>query len=80
MREADLIVEIEKRLAKDRQKKHGGTAPGRKKNTSADISQSVKGRANDRVSTAVGMKRDTYEKARKIYEAANGIGQGEHWC
>jgi hypothetical protein len=52
-REAAVLLPIEERRAKERQANHGA-APGRKANTSGNISGSVQGEARDLVASRVG--------------------------
>ena len=76
---------IEPRLkvaAKERQRAHGGTAPGKAAPTTPDLirgsarrgdenpASSAKGRAGDQVAKLVGKDRRTLEKAQKVVEAA----------
>ena len=70
VRHAERIGEVERRLAKERQREHGGTAPGRQANTSADSAQ-VSGRARERTASAVGMSHDTLAKAADVVHAAD---------
>lgn len=53
--------------AKERQREHGGTAPGKH---SGEIPQSVVGRAADKLSAFVGKDRKTIEKAEAVVAAA----------
>jgi len=59
------IEAIEKPKAIERQKEHGGTAPGKKKH-SAQIAQSVPGRVTKKVAAVVGIGERTYEKAKAV--------------
>jgi N6-adenosine-specific RNA methylase IME4 len=59
---------VEREAAKERQREHGKTAPGRKH--SGQVAHSVKGRAADKVAKATGMARRTLEKAEAIVAAA----------
>ena len=65
------VEAIESKAAKERQRKHGGTSPGRSKNTSGKLPE-VKGghRTRTRVAKAVGMRDRTYEKAKAVVQAA----------
>jgi len=63
------IEAIESRAAKERQREHGETAPGRHGDTGGKLPQ-LKGKTRDRVAAAVGMKARTYEKAKAVVEAA----------
>ena len=67
MREADEIEKIEKDRAKERLKTSTG---GAKPRPTATLPEADKGEAREKVSAAVGMKPRTYDKARKVYEAA----------
>lgn len=65
---ADHIESIERQRAEERKRQHGGTAPGRRKNTPADSAE-VSGDAGDtreKVAAAVGVSHDTLTKARKV--------------
>lgn len=62
----DVIEAQEKPKARERQREHGGTAPGR--NTPGPGSQSV--RTRDIVGAAVGMSGYTYQRAKAVKEAA----------
>ncbi|HUT56718.1 MAG TPA: ParB N-terminal domain-containing protein [Phycisphaerae bacterium] len=55
--------------AKERQREHGGTAPGRPKNTPGNLPE-VSGEAREQVAAAVGMKPRTYDKAKAVVKAA----------
>lgn len=59
------IEQLLKQHAKDRQRAHGGTAPGRK---SEGKTESF--RANERAAALTGTKRRTLEKAEKVVDAA----------
>jgi ParB family chromosome partitioning protein len=63
------LEELERKKAKERQKKHGGTAPGRKGDTGGNLPP-VKGKTRDKVAEVVGMSPRTYEKAKAVVEAA----------
>jgi hypothetical protein len=56
------IEAVEKGAAKERQREHGKTAPGRRKNTSGKLPEVIQGEAREKVAAAVGMKARTYEK------------------
>ncbi len=60
---ADAAFPAEKAKAKERQKIHGNTAPGRK-NTPGKFPEVKRGEAKDRVAKSVGMDRKTFEKAK----------------
>lgn len=59
---------LEKAAAKQRQREHGKTAPGRKQ--SGQVARSDKGRAADKVAKVAGMARRTLEKAAAVVDAA----------
>ncbi len=69
---------LEKPKAKARQREHGDTAPGKSKNTSGKLPEVSTGRARDRVASAVGMSGKTYEKAKKVVEAAEANRPEHH--
>jgi hypothetical protein len=60
------LEEFEEREAKKRQKEHGGTAPGRPKDTSGKLPEVSTGRTRDKVAAAIGMSGKTYEKAKAV--------------
>ena len=62
------LLPLEKAAAKERQKRHGDTAPGRKKQ-SGKISRSD-GRVRDRIASFAGISGRTLEKIQAIVEAA----------
>jgi ParB family chromosome partitioning protein len=81
----DAIEPLERAAAKERQREHGGTAPGKH---SGEIPASDKGRALDKVAKIVGKDRKTIQKARAVRDAARAdperFGQaarryGPHW-
>jgi hypothetical protein len=59
----------EKAAAKERQRAHGGTAPGRRKKHSGKVSHSD-GRARDKIAAFAGMSGRTIAKIQAIVEAA----------
>ena len=59
----------EEKAAKERQREHGGTAPGKSKNTSANLAE-VKGESRERVAKAAGIGHTTLKKAAEVCEAA----------
>jgi ParB-like chromosome segregation protein Spo0J len=63
------LEEAARKEAKERQKDHGKTAPGKRKDTSAKLAE-VKGEARDQVADAVGMGHTSYQKAKAVVEAA----------
>jgi N6-adenosine-specific RNA methylase IME4 len=60
------IEPLLKAEAKERQREHGGTAPGKH---SGQVGTSDKGRARDKISNRTGKKRTTLDKAEKLIEA-----------
>jgi len=63
--------EAEREAAKNRQRKHGGTAPGKPKNTSEKFTQVSSGKARDKIANAVGsISGVTYERAKTVVKAA----------
>ena len=66
---AEAIEAVETKAAKERQRAHAGTAPGRSKNTGAKLAP-VKGKTRDAVAAAVGKKRTTLAKAKAVVQAA----------
>ena len=65
------IEAIESKAAKARQAAAGPiTGKGKKRSGVAKLTTPMKGRANAKVATAVGMKRTTYEKAKAVVQAA----------
>lgn len=73
MRESDYLMKIERDRAKERQREHGDTAPGRLANTCGNVATSVEpGKTRDIVAEKIGMKPRTFDKARTTWEKANG--------
>lgn len=66
----EALEVYERKKAKERQREHGGTAPGKEKNTSEKISEVFVGESRQKVSAAVGMSHPTYTKAKAVVEAA----------
>jgi len=64
---AKAVDQKEKKAAKERQRKHGGTAPGKH---SAKVSLSDSGRATDRVARYARVSGRTLGKAMEVVEAA----------
>jgi len=65
------IEEVESRKAKERQRAHGGTAPGRRADTSENSSGvNEGGKARDKVAAALGMSGPTYDKLKAVADAA----------
>ena len=60
---------LQKAAAKERQRLHGGTAPGRKKQ-SGKLSRSDRGRVRDKIASFAGISGRTLEKIQTIVEAA----------
>lgn len=65
---ADALEPLERQAAKERQRDHRETAPGRKH--SGEIPHSVGHRALDHVARAIGKDRKTIAKAREVRDAA----------
>ena len=63
------LLPLEKAAAKERQRRHGGTAPGCKKQ-SGKISRSDDGRVRDKIAGFAGISGRTLEKIQTIVEAA----------
>ena len=65
----ERLEPIEAELAKQRQKEHGGTAPGRK-NTGGHLntSDSDTGKARDLIARKVGLSPTTYQRAKTIIQ------------
>jgi hypothetical protein len=66
----EAVRPLEKKLAKERQREHGGTAPGRKLNTGAKLAQVSRGKTRDKVARYVGMGRTNLKTAKEVVEAA----------
>ena len=66
----EVLRPMEQEAAKERQKEHGGTAPGKAKNTSENFSEVIKGETDTKVAKAVGMSAPTYRKAAAVVAAA----------
>src|SRR5262249_25677064 len=62
------IESLERPAAKERQREHGNTAPGKKH--SGQVAPSVSGRAADMAARATGKSRRTLEKAEAVMDAA----------
>ena len=69
---AKALEPQEKKAAKERQRKHGDTAPGKKANTVGKLPKVLdsRGRAADKLSKYAGVSRRTLEKATEVMEAA----------
>ncbi len=67
---------MERPAAKERQKDHGGTAPGKGKNTCGKLPQLIAGRTREKVGEAIGVSGKTYEKAKQVAEAGQPPGPG----
>jgi hypothetical protein len=61
---------LERESAKDRQRQHAGTAPGKKKNTGGNLPQVMTGRTRDLVAEHVGLGARTLDKAMFVVDAA----------
>ncbi|SRR6266851_5457274 len=67
------VEKLIKPLMEERQREHGGTAPGRPKNTSGNLPEVSNGRpdrARDVAAAATGVSPRTYEKIKAVAEAA----------
>ena len=65
----DLIEPLERELAAQRKRAHGGTAPGRRANTPGKATGSeAAGDSRDRTAAAVGVSGRTYERGAKVLE------------
>ena len=70
---AKAIEEMEAAKAKERQREHGKTAPGKAKDTSEKFTEVISkpnGEAKTKAAAAVGMSRPTLAKAQAVVEAA----------
>ena len=67
---ADAVEAYERKAAKERQKEHGRTAPGKSKNTSAKLAQVNSGKSREKVAKAAGTGRTTLARARAVVKAA----------
>jgi hypothetical protein len=65
---ADAVEAYERKAAKERQKEHGGTAPGKRKNTSAESTPVSETRQS--VAKSAGTSHFTLARARAVVEAA----------
>lgn len=65
------VESFEKPAAKERQKEHGKTAPGRAKSTSPKLGEVKPGRTTEKVGEAVGMSHATYEKAKAVVDSGD---------
>lgn len=63
------LEELERPKAKERQKEHGKTAPGKGKNTSENFTE-VSGTTREKVGEAIGMSGPTYQRAKAVVAAA----------
>lgn len=71
------IEELEKPAAKLRQREHGGTAPGKGRNTGGNLPQVTDaGKTRDKVAKTLGVSGRTYEKAKQVVEAAEQDPEG----
>jgi ParB family chromosome partitioning protein len=69
------LLPMENAAAKERQRKHGGTAPGRKKQ-SGQVSQGDDGRVRDKIAGFAGISGRTLTKIQAIVEAAEREPRG----
>jgi len=68
--------------AKERQRKHGGTAPGKAKDTQVNSSLSVSGQSRDQIGVQFGISGPTVDRGRKVAELgipelAQAVHQGK---
>jgi DNA modification methylase len=70
MHEADQLELLERERAKQRQRAHGGTAPGRAADSGGKLAGSESGETREKLAAAVGMKGRSFAKARTVYQAA----------
>lgn len=70
-READELMIIEAEKARGRQ--------GTRTDITATLREGDKGEASEKVAAAIGMKARTYEKERKVWEAAKAGNHGWHF-
>jgi 16S rRNA G966 N2-methylase RsmD len=69
MKEKDKLEWVEREHAKERQKEHGHTAPGKPSDTPAQMGVSVpKGESRDKVAEKIGMSRGTMLRAEKVWD------------
>ena len=61
---------IERPKAKERKREHGGTAPGRKRNTGGKFPP-VKQKTRDAVGAAVGLSGKSYERAKAVVDSGD---------
>lgn len=66
MKPAANLKEFYAAEAKERQKEHGKTAPGKPKNTSGNISGSDSGDARDKAAATVGVSGKLVDAAAKV--------------
>ena len=64
----DKVREVFDLRAKERQKSHGGTAPGKTKDTPGNVTGSVSVDARDEAGKAVGVSGSLIDRARKVRE------------
>ena len=67
---AERLEPMEKKAAKERQKDHGKTAPGKRTNTPENFTEVIRANSSDRVASAVGMSRPTLSKIKAVAQAA----------
>jgi N6-adenosine-specific RNA methylase IME4 len=66
----EMIAEIERPAAKERQRRSPGRPANGQPKTSGKLPDVSKGDARDRIAAAVGMSGKTYERAKKVIDAA----------
>lgn len=64
---SEYLLKIEKAKAKQRQKEHGGTAPGKTKDTGGKITTSDKGKSRDKVAEQLGVSGKTCLKLADMH-------------
>ena len=67
---AEELEERERLAAKERQREHGNTAPGKAKNTSAKFAPVLLGKSRAKVAQAVGLSHPSLKKIREVCKAA----------
>lgn len=78
MNEAAAIAEVEQEKGKQRQAAHGKTAPGKKKNTSGNVSTSDKEKTRDAIGKKIGVSGKTAEKAMTLKKTVDELKAKGH--
>lgn len=73
---SERIAELERPKAKERQKEHGGTAPGRNADTGGNLPQ-VSTKTRDKAAEPTGSSARTLDKVRKVRDLATDEAQPE---